>query len=425
MIISLDSLDCTLAKGFIILIARSPFLNFLTMPSSRTTCNSCNAAITPIRSPGVQCSGDCQRWFHFDCVIPELSPETISAIHRGDAEWTCMQCSVGKRRSTSSGGPRSVEGLLNMLEALTLRVAVLESTSSELCDRVIQLGAAELEQKRTITGLLAENSNLSHRVAVLESGLLRLEGSGMGPHEDPLRRIDALIDRHSISKISGEVSFRDAIPAPSDYRDISPIRRIPPPQGNVSPRRNREHLNKGRDELTSSSIRGGVYDIPGPSGNTRSGAPDAVDNPGPVPNLSDPPDNRPSGQRNRPKKRQKRRKRELILGSAETSDTEDALRAAPVRQEALPPDLVWVYVTHVHKEATEEILREHVRKLGVASCYVVRVNLFQNHSGDASYSAFRVGVFRDCEQSLLRREAWPSGVRVGRWFFRRKPPSTH
>lgn len=285
---------------------------------------------------------------------------------------------------------------MSLVEALNFRVANLESTNSELYERVLQLSSYELEYKRSTAGLLAENTALSRRVSVLEAGLLRLETAGSNNREDSVRRIETLIDRHSISKISGEVSFRDALQISGNGGDISPIQKLPPTSHNESP-------NCGED----------FRDRPGPSRRNR---PELLDNdPNPVPPAPGPPDVNTGNCRSRKVKRQKRKKRELIEGSAAGMDE---FRAAPVPGDRPPSGLGWVYVTRVHLDVTEEILRRHVSNLGIDSSTVVRVILPSNRTGVANYSAFRVGVRRDCVQSLLRKEAWPSGVHVGRWFFR-------
>lgn len=343
------------------------------------------------------------------------------------------------------------------------RIAVLEATTAELYERVLQLSATELDLKRTATGLLAENSAMTHRVSVLEAGLLRLDAAGSNGRDDSVRRLEALIDRQSLSRVSGDISFRDALQISGNCGDISPINKLHPPfLGPSSGLGSRRRIDAGVGLGTLPSLRWDSGDLPGPSDEFRSELLDtdvdpvpptrvppvlvppasllpapvlpAPATPAPLPPAPVPPATMPpapvppadlNNRRNHPRGRKKRKGRDLILGSASADAAPSGLRAAPVSQEQRSSGLAWVYVTRVHVDATEANLRQHVASLGIDSPSVVRVILPSNRSGSANYSAFRVGVRRELVRDLLRGDAWPDGVRVGRWFFRRRQHPAH
>lgn len=393
------------------------------MPS-RTVCSRCDQAITPVRSPGVRCSGSCGNSYHFDCVDPILSPETIAAINLGSAEWRCSTCAHSRSGSALVSPLGSLEELMSLIGDLTTRIRSLESTNKELMERVLQLSAAEVRWNRAVSGLLAENSALTHRVGLLETTVLRLDGSVANRRDTSSLQLGALASHVSGRRVSGEVSFRDALSLSGIVRDISPIRsdRVgdragSPAQGldadrtsrtRSDPQTQREIVDPLRS-LTGTQgdgTRPDVPPLPGSSGGDASGRPPGPD---PAPTLD-----------TRRKKRRKPRGRDLIMGTGSVGTEESALRAAPLPESS---GLAWVYVTRVHLDVTHDILRRHVMGLGFASPVVVSVKLPRQRQGSAVYSAYRVGVPRDSVDRLLVRDAWPDGIRVGRWFFRGRLPA--
>lgn len=67
-----------------------------------TQCVVCKSAVTKVRAPGLQCTGSCKLFYHFDCST--ISADEINLIEKKTLEWRCKSC---KKARQSVVFPRS------------------------------------------------------------------------------------------------------------------------------------------------------------------------------------------------------------------------------------------------------------------------------------------------------------------------------
>lgn len=60
-------------------------------------CVVCKSNVTKILKPGLQCSGTCKKFYHFE-KCAQIEPEEISFIEKKRLQWTCVNCK-SKRNS--------------------------------------------------------------------------------------------------------------------------------------------------------------------------------------------------------------------------------------------------------------------------------------------------------------------------------------
>lgn len=67
-------------------------INFVNMS---TPCVVCKSAVTKVRAPGLQCTGSCKLFFHFDCAT--ITADEIDMIEKKSLEWRCKSCKKGRQ----------------------------------------------------------------------------------------------------------------------------------------------------------------------------------------------------------------------------------------------------------------------------------------------------------------------------------------
>lgn len=60
-----------------------------------TQCVVCKSAVTKVRAPGLQCTGSCKLFYHFDCST--ISADEINLIEKKTLEWRCKSCKKARQ----------------------------------------------------------------------------------------------------------------------------------------------------------------------------------------------------------------------------------------------------------------------------------------------------------------------------------------
>lgn len=212
-----------------------------------SVCRSCNGRLSS-KQPGLQCSGDCGRFYHAKCV--KITVAELANYKKEGVFWKCCSCREVADRSViidedqiavaSLSSAPSPEAMYQLLRSIQTEIKQMNAKYTELVNSISFYGDKISDFENTLKGfgdkvkrlesVTAENVRLRSVVVDLTS---RVE------HLEQYSRLNNLIltgipEKRDEDLCSSLLRIGEVINCPLTKHDIDAIHRLPsrPPAGN-------------------------------------------------------------------------------------------------------------------------------------------------------------------------------------------------